>query len=114
MRRREPTLDPAVAAELEALEAALAGDPSAEPELVALVRDVRAEAPTMDPGFRARLDERVEHEFAKAPRRRRFALRPLIPALGVAGCVLAARPSRPSTVPGGTSRLTPASATTFP
>ena len=42
MRRREPTLDPAVAAELEALEAALAGDPAAEPELAALVRDVRA------------------------------------------------------------------------
>jgi Domain of unknown function (DUF4349) len=90
MRRREPTLDPAVAAELEALEAALAGDPAAEPELAALVRDVRAEAPAMDLSFRARLDERVECEFAKAPRQRRFALRPLIPALGVAGCVIAA------------------------
>jgi hypothetical protein len=91
MRRRETTpLDPAVAAELEALEAALAGDPAAEPELAALVRDVRAEAPTMDLSFRARLDERVEREFAKAPRRRRFALRPLIPALSVAGCVVAA------------------------
>jgi hypothetical protein len=89
MRRREPTLDPAVAAELQALEAALAGDPAAEPELAALVRDVRAQAPAMDLSFRARLDERVEHEFAKAPRRRRFALRPMIPALGVAGCVVA-------------------------
>ena len=85
MRRREPTLDPAVAAELEALEAALAGDPAAEPELAALVRDVRAEAPTMAPDFRARLDERVAGGFAKAPRRprRRFAsLRPMVPALG--------------------------------
>jgi hypothetical protein len=103
MRRRESTLDPAVAAELEALEAALAGDPAAEPELAALVRDVRAEAPTMDLGFRARLDERVEHEFAKAPRRRRFALRPLIPALGVAGCVLAAIVAVALTAGGGDS-----------
>ncbi len=92
MRRHEPTLDPAVAAELEALEAALAGDPAAEPELSALVRDVRAETPAMAPDFRARLDERVAGGFAKAPRRprRRFAsLRPMVPALGVAGCVVA-------------------------
>ena len=85
MRRREPTLDPAVAAELEALEAALAGDPAAEPELVALVRDVRAEAPAMAPTFRARLDRRVERGFERALPRRRFALRPLVPALGVGG-----------------------------
>jgi hypothetical protein len=103
MRRHEPTLDPAVAAELEALEAALAGDPAAEPDLAALVRDVRAEAPTMDLGFRARLDERVEHEFAKAPHRRRFALRPLIPALGVAGCLLAAIVAVALTAGGGDS-----------
>ncbi|HEX6744879.1 MAG TPA: DUF4349 domain-containing protein [Solirubrobacteraceae bacterium] len=91
MRRREPALDPAVAAELEALEAALAGDPAAEPELTALVRDVRAEAPEMTLEFRARLDRRVERGFERAPARRRFAsLRPMIPALGVAGCVLAA------------------------
>jgi hypothetical protein len=90
MRRRESTLDPAVAAELEALEAALAGDPAAEPELAALVRDVRAEAPTMEPAARARLDRRVERGFAHPRPRRRFALRPLIPALGVAGCVVAA------------------------
>jgi hypothetical protein len=89
MRRRETTLDPAIAADLEALEAALAGEPAAEPELAALVRDVRAEAPAMAPAFRARLDERVAEGFAKAPRprRRRGAL---VPALGVAGCVLAA------------------------
>ena len=91
MRRRETTpLDPAVAAELEALEAALAGDPAAEPELAALVRGVRAEAPAMAPGFRARLDERVERGFERAPRRRLQSLRPMIPALSVAGCVLAA------------------------
>jgi len=91
MRRHEPTLDPAVAAELEALEAALAGHPAAEPELAALVRDVRAEAPAMAPDFRARLDRRVERGFERALPRRRFAsLRPMIPALAVAGCVLAA------------------------
>jgi uncharacterized protein DUF4349 len=91
MRRRETTLDPVVAAELEALEAALAGDPSAEPELTALVRDVRAQAPMMGPGFRARLDERVTEGFAKAPRPQRARRRRnLVPALGVAGCVLAA------------------------
>jgi hypothetical protein len=90
MRRREPTLDPAVAAELKALEAALAGDLAAEPELVALVGDVRAQAPTMAPDFRARLDRRVERGFERALPQRRFQrLRPLVPALGVSGCVLA-------------------------
>jgi hypothetical protein len=93
MRRRETPLDPAVAAELEALEAALAGDPSADPELATLVRDVRVEAPAMTPAFRAQLDERVERGFGREPTPPRRALlrrRPLIPALGVAGCLLAA------------------------
>lgn len=96
MRHRETPLDPAVAAELDALEAALAGDPAAEPELAMLVRDVRLEAPTMTPAFRAQLDERVASGFADGsqPRLRgRFAAlrgRPLIPALGIAGCLLAA------------------------
>jgi uncharacterized protein DUF4349 len=112
MRRRETTLDPAVVAELEALEAALAGDPAAEPELAALVRDVRAEAPTMAPTFRAQLDQSVEREFARGAsgaRRGRLpgasgsgvrrllprtslggARRGLLPALGFAGCLVAA------------------------
>ena len=91
MRRHEPTVDPAVAAELEALEAALAGDPAAEPELAALVRDVRADATTMAPDFRTRLDDRVAGGFAKAPRKARPSRRrALMPAFGVAGCVLAA------------------------
>ena len=72
MRRHEPTMDPAVAAELEALEAALAGDPAAEPELAALVRDVRGEAPTMAPEVRARLTAAIERasqsEFAAVGR----------------------------------------------
>ena len=91
MRRRDTTtLDPTVAAELEALEVALAGDPAAEPELAALVRDVRADAPAMASGFRARLEERVERGFERTSRKRLHSLRPMIPALGVAGCVLAA------------------------
>jgi hypothetical protein len=102
MRRRETTLDPAVAAELEALEAALAGDPAAEPELAALVRDVRAQAPAMAPEFRARLDERVASGFAKAPWARR-PRRNLVPALGVAGCVLAAIVAVALTAGGGSN-----------
>jgi Domain of unknown function (DUF4349) len=102
MRHRETPLDPTAAAELEALEAALAGDPSAAPELATLVRDVRMEAPAMSPSFRAQLDERMESGFARGdsprrarhPRSGRFAAlrerRTLIPALGVAGCLLAA------------------------
>ena len=93
MRRRETPLDPAIAAELEALEAALAGDPSADPELATLVRDVRMEAPTMSPAFRAQLEERVEKGFGREPapaRRTLLRRRPLIPALGFAGCLLAA------------------------
>jgi hypothetical protein len=100
MRSRETPLDPAVAAELEALEAALAGDPSADPELATLVRDVRMEAPAMSPAFRARLEDRVESGFGRtasgpsAPRRGRLrgllSGSPLIPALGIAGCLLAA------------------------
>jgi hypothetical protein len=94
MRRRETPLDPAVAAELEALEAALAGDPDAEPELATLVRDVRMEAPAMSPAFRAQLDERVGSEFGRGASgvrraRRLLGRRPLIPALGIAGCLLA-------------------------
>jgi hypothetical protein len=104
MRRHEPTLDPAVAAELEALEAALAGHPAAEPELTALVRDVRAEAPAMAPDFRARLDRRVERGFERTLPRRRFAsLRPMIPALAVAGCVLAALVAVVLSVGGGSN-----------
>jgi hypothetical protein len=102
MRRRDVTLDPAVVAELEALEAALAGDLAAEPELVALVSDVRAQAPAMAPDFRARLDRRVERGFERPLPRRRFQLRPLIPALGVGGCVVAAIVAVVLTAGGGT------------
>ena len=55
------------------------------------MRDVRADAPAMAPDFRARLDMRIERGFERVLPRRRFAsLRPMVPALGAAGCVLAA------------------------
>lgn len=85
------TFDPAVAAELEALEAALAGEPAAQPELLDLVRDVRAQAPTMSTEFRARLDARVERDLkaAERPKRTFAAARQWLPAAGFAGCLLA-------------------------
>jgi hypothetical protein len=43
--RRPELLDPAVARDLDALDAALAGAPGTDPELVALAADVRAAAP---------------------------------------------------------------------
>ncbi|MEA2267738.1 MAG: hypothetical protein QOC64_348 [Solirubrobacteraceae bacterium] len=102
MRRPEP-LDPAVAADLDALDAALSGAPGADPALAALVRDVRAVAPRHGADARAALDARVAAGFprtprrarpggragaaAGAPRRRRWAL---APALGVAATALVA------------------------
>jgi len=65
----EDPLDPVIAAELEELERALAGDtspPAPDPALAALVRDVRADAPTMDDAFRASLEARVQAGFPRA------------------------------------------------
>jgi hypothetical protein len=70
MSRRDPTLDPATARELEALDAALAGRP-VDPELAdlaALAAEVRADAPRPTPAFADRLDARVAAGF---PRRAR-------------------------------------------
>jgi len=104
MRRREP-LDPAVEAELAALDAALAGTADADAELAALVRDVRAVAPRPAAAARAALDARVASGFApETPRAtggrrastRRARLggsigrRALIPALGAAAAALLA------------------------
>ena len=94
MRRPEP-LDPAVASELHALDAALAGAPGADPELVALSREVRAAAPVLDPGARTALDARVASGFAPPagrPRARRPGLSPriLVPALGTLAAALIA------------------------
>jgi hypothetical protein len=58
-------LDPMIAAELEELERALAGDASADPVLEALVSDVRDDTPAMTPAFRASLDARVDAGFPR-------------------------------------------------
>jgi len=100
MRRREP-LDPAVEAELAALDAALAGTADADAELAALVRDVRAVAPRPAAAARAALDARVASGFTPETRRapgggttarvrlrRALRRRDLIPALAAAAAVL--------------------------
>jgi hypothetical protein len=61
----EHDLDPAVAADLEALEAALNDAPGADPELTAMVREVRAQAPSMPLALRERLDRDVAAGFPK-------------------------------------------------
>ena len=66
----------------DTLEAALTGAPGAEPELSALVRDVRAEAPVMTVQFAARLEEKVAAlpQRGRAPRTRAaLAPRRLLP-----------------------------------
>jgi len=94
MRLYEP--DPAVEAELAALDAALRGE-AVEPEhadLAALVEDVRAQRPPMNPAFAARLEERVASSFGEdepapeRPARRWQAWRPAL-ALAVVTCVAA-------------------------
>jgi Domain of unknown function (DUF4349) len=98
MRRREP-LDPAVARDLAALDAALAGAPAdhVDAELAALVRDVGAAAPRLDGPARAALDARVADGFApdRPPRRRplrpgRLRLPRRALGAGVAGAIAAA------------------------
>lgn len=95
-------LDPTVAAELDALEAALTGEPAAPPEMAALVTDVRGHAPGPSMGFREELDTRVAAGFpagggprtwpatvrARLPRLP-FSLTPG-PALGLAAAVVIA------------------------
>jgi hypothetical protein len=92
MSRRTETLDPEIARELEALEAALAGAPHADPDLAALVRDVRAQTPPMAPAFAARMDDRVRYGFPREGWRARLIAprRALVPALGLAAAALAA------------------------
>lgn len=97
MSRRETTLDPQVAAELEQLDAALAGARVDDAELEALVRDVRALAPVIDPRFQEQLGKRAAESFPREQRRRSLGgrwpstfrhWRALAPALGVAASVL--------------------------
>jgi hypothetical protein len=90
MRRRD-VLDPEVARELAALDAALAGEAVDE-----LVRAVRAERPEIPPQFARDLDTRVQAGFAgpRSARRRlsipRVSRRTLMPALGAAASLLVA------------------------
>ncbi len=69
MRRTEQPLDPEVLAQLDAIDATLAGDP-VDPqyaELAELALLLAADRPKVDTGFAARLDERVERRFAAPP-----------------------------------------------
>jgi hypothetical protein len=68
MRHREPTLDPEAVRQLEALDAALAGEP-VDPDLedlAVLARELRDTAPKPDADFAAALDARA----VRAGRRR--------------------------------------------
>lgn len=123
MRRHEP-LDPTVAAELEALDAALRDEPS-DRELDLIVAEARAQRPEMTSAFAARLDEVAAGDSAqRAPRARTRAawLRTWSPALGLgAACAVAlvvvvgrgdgggtVVPSRPS-APSGARKSAPPS-----
>src|SRR3954468_21634327 len=83
--RRNQKIDPAIAADLDALDAVLAGERE-DPELSLITDEVRASAPRMSPAFAARLDAAAAEGFAgpePAPRSRRSWRPPLGPALGV-------------------------------
>ncbi|MCW2994929.1 MAG: hypothetical protein JWQ18_2424 [Conexibacter sp.] len=90
MRRRDHALpDPEVVRGLRELDAALAGERTADPDLALLVADVRAARPEPDAAFLAKLDARVHDGFplakVKEPRRARLRLPTLFaPGLGFA------------------------------
>jgi hypothetical protein len=64
MRRRSALPDPEVDHGLRELDAALAGEPTADPDLLVLVADVDAVRPQADAAFLAALDARVHAGFA--------------------------------------------------
>jgi len=86
-------LDPQISAELDALEAALNGEPGADPVLVALVEDVRGTAAPMPPSLKTRLEERAvagfPRERATRPERGRLP-RWALPAMGATATVIVA------------------------
>src|SRR5436309_6342185 len=91
MRRRDALPDPDVVHALRELDAALAGEPGADPDLTDLAADVRTARPEAEPAFLASLDARVHAGFpaeqdrgAAARARGGRRLRILAPALGVA------------------------------
>jgi hypothetical protein len=94
MRRRDALPDPEVVHGLRELDAALAGEPAADPELALLVADVRSARPEPGAQFLASLDARVHAGFpAGEPQRLRRHERLRAPRLlvpSVAGTLAAA------------------------
>jgi cytoskeletal protein RodZ len=92
MRRREALPDPEIVRGLRELDAALAAEPTADPDLALLVADVAAARPEADAAFLATLDSRVHAGFPQEAKRR--TKRPwharlrqphvLMPGLGIA------------------------------
>ena len=71
MRRRDALPDPEVLRGLRELDAALAGEPTADPDLSQLVADVEAARPEPSAAFLASLDARVHAGFPREARRPR-------------------------------------------
>ncbi|HEY6762425.1 MAG TPA: DUF4349 domain-containing protein [Baekduia sp.] len=97
MRRRDALPDPEVDHGLRELEAALAAEPTADPDLVLLVADVAAARPEPSAAFLASLDARVHAGFpreSETPRRRPAwhvrMRRPQVLAPAVGGTLIAA------------------------
>ena len=65
MRRRDALPDPETERALHELEAALAGEPTADPDLALLVADVDAARPAPSAAFLASLDARVHAGFPR-------------------------------------------------
>jgi Domain of unknown function (DUF4349) len=94
MRRRDARPDPEADHGLRELEAALTGEPAADPDLTLLVADVRAARPEPEPQFLAALDARVHAGFAPlaaaaAPRRTPWHVRLRQPEILAPGFVVA-------------------------
>jgi hypothetical protein len=88
--RRSDVLDPAVAADLEALDAALAGAPDADPGLALFATELRELAPRPAAAFRSSLDARAARRFPRPARRQRdwgFLLKPLVGLAATAAVV---------------------------
>jgi hypothetical protein len=90
MRRREAAPpDPEVVRGLRELDAALAAEPTADPDLALLVADVAAARSEPDAAFLATLDSRVHAGFPRDPAKRPWHARlrqphVLVPGLGIA------------------------------
>jgi Domain of unknown function (DUF4349) len=67
MRRRDALPDPEVLRSLRELDAALAAEPTADPELSQLVADIEAARPEPSAAFLASLDARVHAGFPREP-----------------------------------------------